>query len=217
EALKYYTALGYTNVYHLPLATNIDVFKPSLKNIKYKSEVLFIGYPYPNRVKLIHFLLENTPYHYTIIGRHWRNKLLKKWKNHRRIKIIEEWIPPQEVALYYNNASLILNPHRSHLFPQNKNKNKVKNNTINNRTFDIAACQGFQIIEEKSDLLSFFNKDEIISYNSFEDCLNKVSLYLDDTISKRLMVEKIHTKVITQHTFHKRIHFITTILQSQLY
>ncbi|WP_254915283.1 DUF3880 domain-containing protein, partial [Bacillus thuringiensis] len=83
EALKYYTALGYTNVYHLPLATNIDVFKPSLKNIKYKSEVLFIGYPYPNRVKLIHFLLENTPYHYTIIGRHWRNKLLKKWKNHR--------------------------------------------------------------------------------------------------------------------------------------
>ncbi|MEH7271769.1 glycosyltransferase, partial [Bacillus toyonensis] len=145
------------------------------------------------------------------------NKLLKKWKNHRRIKIIEEWIPPQEVALYYNNASLILNPHRSHLFPQNKNKNKVKNNTINNRTFDIAACQGFQIIEEKSDLLSFFNKDEIISYNSFEDCLNKVSLYLDDTISKRLMVEKIHTKVITQHTFHKRIHFITTILQSQLY
>ena len=47
-------------------------------------------------------------------------------ENHRRIKIIEEWIPPQEVALYYNNASLILNPHRSHLFPQNKNKNKVK-------------------------------------------------------------------------------------------
>ncbi|MED2628857.1 DUF3880 domain-containing protein, partial [Bacillus thuringiensis] len=62
EALKYYTALGYTNVYHLPLATNIEVFKPHLKNLKYKSEVLFIGYPYPNRVKLIQFLLEKTPY-----------------------------------------------------------------------------------------------------------------------------------------------------------
>ncbi|MFF2242523.1 DUF3880 domain-containing protein, partial [Bacillus thuringiensis] len=165
EALKYYTALGYTNVYHLPLATNIELFKPNQKNSKYKSEVLLIGYPYPNRVKLIQFLLEKTPYHYTIIGQHWRNKLLKKWKNHRRIKIIEGWIPPQEVALYYNNASLILNPHRSHLFPQNKNKNKVKNNTINNRAFDIAACQGFQIIEEKPDLSSFFNKDEIVSYN----------------------------------------------------
>ncbi|MEH7191126.1 MULTISPECIES: CgeB family protein [Bacillus cereus group] len=217
EALKYYTALGYTNVYHLPLATNIDVFKPNLKIPKYKSEILFIGYPYPLRVKLIHFLLEKTPYHYTIIGQHWRNKLLKKWKNHRRIKIIEEWIPPQEVALFYNNASLILNPHRSHLFPQNKNNNKVKNNTINNRTFDIAACQGFQIIEEKSDLSSFFNKDEIISYNSFEDCLNKISFHLHDTIFKKLMVEKIHTKVITQHTFHERIHFITTILQSHLH
>lgn len=217
EALKYYTTLGYTNVYHLPLATNIDVFKPSLKNIKYKSEVLFIGYPYPNRVKLIQFLLEKTTYHYTIIGQHWRNKLLKKWKNHRRIKIIEEWVSPQEVSLYYNNASLILNPHRSHLFPQNKNINRVKSNTINNRTFDIAACQGFQIIEEKSDLASFFKKDEIISYNSFEDCLNKVSFYLDDTISKRLMVEKIHTKVITHHTFHERIHFITNILQLHLH
>lgn len=217
EALKYYTALGYTNVYHLPLATNIEVFKPNLKNPKYKSEVLFIGYPYPNRVKLIQFLLEKTPYHYTIIGQHWRNKLLKKWKNHRRIKIIEGWIPPQEVALYYNNASLILNPHRSHLFPQNKNKNKVKNNTINNRAFDIAACQVFQIIEEKPDLSSFFNKDEIVSYNSFEDCLNKVSFYLNDTISKRVMVEKIHARVISQHTFHERIHFITTTIQSHIH
>ncbi|MCU4830309.1 glycosyltransferase family protein, partial [Bacillus toyonensis] len=104
-----------------------------------------------------------------------------------------------------------------YLFQQNKNKNKVKNNTINNRTFDIAACKGFQIIEEKSDLSSFFNKDEIISYNSFEDCLNKISFHSNDTISKKLMVEKIHTKVITQHTFHERIHFITTILQSHLH
>ncbi|MEK7019283.1 CgeB family protein [Bacillus sp. FSL R9-9410] len=215
EALKYYTSLGYTNVYHLPLATNIDIFKPGLKNSTYKSEVLFIGYPYPTRVKLIQFLLEKTPYHYTIIGQHWRNKLFKKWRNHRRIKIIEEWIPPQEVAFYYNNASLILNPHRSYLFPQNKNR--VKSNTINNRTFDIAACQGFQIIEEKSDLSSFFNKDEIISYNSFDDCLNKISFHLNDTILKGLMVEKIHTKVITQHTFHERINFITAILQSQLH
>ncbi len=123
---------------------------------------------------------------------------------------------PQEVAFYYNNASLILNPHRSYMFPQNKNKNRVKSNTINNRTFDIAACQGFQILEEKSDLSSFFNKDEIISYNSFNDCLNKISLHLNDTISKGLMIEKIHTKVITQHTFHERINFITTILRSQL-
>ncbi|MCU5130617.1 DUF3880 domain-containing protein [Bacillus cereus] len=217
EALKYYTALGYTNVYHLPLATNIELFKPNQKNSKYKSEVLLIGYPYPNRVKLIQFLLEKTPYHYTIIGQHWRNKLLKKWKNHRRIKIIEGWIPPQEVALYYNNASLILNPHRSHLFPQNKNKNKVKNNTINNRAFDIAACQGFQIIEEKPNLSSFFNKDEIVSYNSFEDCLNKLSFYLNDAISKRLMVEKIHARVISQHTFYERIHFITTTIQSHIH
>ncbi|MGR9594551.1 CgeB family protein [Bacillus thuringiensis] len=217
EALKYYTALGYTNVYHLPLATNIELFKPNQKNPKYKSEVLLIGYPYPNRVKLIQFLLEKTPYHYTIIGQHWRNKLLKKWKNHRRIKIIEGWIPPQEVALYYNNASLILNPHRSHLFPQNKNKNKVKNNTINNRAFDIAACQGFQIIEEKPDLSSFFNKDEIVSYNSFEDCLNKLSFYLNATILKRLMVEKIHARVISQHTFYERIHFITTTIQSHIH
>ncbi|MED2766006.1 DUF3880 domain-containing protein [Bacillus thuringiensis] len=216
EALKYYTDLGYSNVYHLPLATNIDIFKPSLKNPKYKSEILFVGYPYPLRVKLMQFLFEKTPYYYTIIGQHWRTKLLKKWKNHQRIKIIEEWIPPQEVALYYTNASLILNPHRSHLFPQNKNKNKVKNNTINNRTFDIAACQGFQIIEEKSDLSFFFNKDEIISYNSFEDCLNKIYLYSDCTTEKRLMIEKIYTKVITQHTFHERIHSITTILQSHL-
>lgn len=217
EALNYYIKLGYKDIYHLPLATNIDIFKPGLKDSAYKSEILFIGYPYPNRVKLIQFLLEHTPYHYTIIGQHWRNKLSKKWRNHQRTKIIEEWIPPQEVAFYYNNASLILNPHRSYLFPQNKNRNRVKSNTINNRTFDIAACQGFQIIEEKSDLSSFFNKDEIISYNSFKDCVNKISIYLHDTFSKTLIIEKIHKKVITQHTFHERINFIMKILQSKLH
>ncbi|KEK23388.1 CgeB family protein [Bacillus gaemokensis] len=216
-ALNYYTSLGYTNVYHLPLATNTTIFKSGLKKLDYKSEILFIGYPYPNRVKLIHFLLEKTPYHYTIIGQHWRNRLLKLWRKHPRIKIIEDWIPPQEVALYYNNTNLILNPHRSYLFPQNQNENKIKNNTINNRTFDIAACKGFQIIEEKRDLYSFFDRDEILFYQSFEDCSRKISIYLNDTDFKELMVQKAQKKVLKQHTFHQRIDFIIAIFQSQLH
>ncbi|MED3358372.1 protein CgeB, partial [Bacillus thuringiensis] len=54
-------------------------------------------------------------------------------------------------------------------------------------------------------------------YNSFEDCLNKLSFYLNDAISKRLMVEKIHARVISQHTFYERVHFITTTIQSHIH
>lgn len=211
-ALRHYQPV-HLNAYHLPLGTNPTVFKPLPAENIYKSDLLFVGYPYPTRVDLIHFLLENTNYQITLIGTAWYNALQKVWRNNPRVTIKDTWIKPQEVVYYYNGASIVLNPHRSHNFLHNQNTLGVVNESINNRTFDIAACEAFQLIEEKPDLRSFFTEEEMVSYRDYEDCLRKVVFYMDNEEQRRIIAQRARRVVIEKHTFLHRVKTMMDIIQ----
>ncbi|WJE53839.1 DUF3880 domain-containing protein [Bacillus cereus] len=76
-SLKHYQ-LVHPNAYHLPLGTDSATFKPLLLvEHAYRSDLLLIGYPYPTRINLIHFLLKNKNYHILLVGKGWRNRLQK--------------------------------------------------------------------------------------------------------------------------------------------
>lgn len=211
-ALKYYQSV-HPNAYHLPLGTDPIIFKPQLVEHAYKSDLLLIGYPYPTRVNLIHFLLKNTNYQITLVGKGWRYRLSKEWRSSPRVRIKDTWIAPQEVSYYYNGASIVLNPHRSHNFRLNQNTFGIINESINNRTFDIAACGAFQLIEEKSNLRSFFTEEDMVSYRDYEDCLRKVVAYMNDEEQKQIIARKAQKIVIEQHTFGHRVKEMFDIIQ----
>ncbi|WP_242221196.1 glycosyltransferase [Bacillus cereus group sp. BfR-BA-01380] len=211
-ALKYYQSV-HPNTYHLPLGTNDTIFKPvPIENV-YKSELLLVGYPYPTRVNFIHFLLEHTKYQITLIGKGWYNRLQKRWRNNSRVMIKDIWIEPQKVTYYYNGASIVLNPHRTHNFWHNQNTRGVMSESMNNRTFDVAACGAFQLIEEKPDLRSFFTEEEMISYLDYEDCLRKVIIYMNNKEMRERIAQKARKIVIEQHTFRHRIKEMIEIIQ----
>ncbi|MED4650745.1 glycosyltransferase [Bacillus pseudomycoides] len=212
-ALKQYQ-LVHQNAHYLPLGTNHSIFKPRSVEHVYKSDLLLVGYPYQTRVNLIHFLLKNTNYALTLIGKGWRNRLQKVWRNNARVMIEDTWMNPEKVSYFYNGASIVLNPHRSNNFLYNQNTSKVMNESINNRTFDIAACGAFQLIEEKPNLRSFFTEEEMISYQDYEDCLCKVITYMNDKKKKEIIAQKAQKIVIGQHTFCQRIKEMVKIIQS---
>ena len=203
-ALKHYQSI-HPNTYHLPLGTNDTIFKPLPIDNVYKSDLLLVGYPYPTRVNLIHFLLEHTKYQITLIGKGWYNRIQKRWRYNPRVMIKDTWIEPQKVAYYYNGASIVLNPHRTYNFQLNQNTRGIINESMNNRTLDIAACGTFQLIEEKPDLRSFFTDEEMISYRDYEDCLHKVVIYMDDKKQRDSIAQKARKIVVEQHIFRHRI------------
>ncbi len=212
-ALKHYQSV-HPNAYHLPLGTNHTIFRPRLVEHAYKSDLLLVGYPYPTRVNLIHFLLKNTNYQITLVGKGWRNRLQKIWRNNPRVMIKDTWVEPQEISYYYNGASIVLNPHRSHNFLHNQNTSGIISESINNRTFDIVACGAFQLIEEKPNLRSFFTEEEMVSYRDYEDCLRKVIAYMNDEEQRQIIAKKAQKIVIEQHTFYQRIKEMIDIIQS---
>ncbi|WP_257958811.1 CgeB family protein [Bacillus sp. V3-13] len=211
-ALDCYREEGHPNIFHLPLGTDPNTFIPS-KNPEEqkKDDICLVGYPYPQRIELIKFLLHNTQYTIHVVGGKWSDELTHVKQDHR-LKITD-WKPPQEVAHYYNSAKIILNTHRPHDLAENNNSMGIINKSINNRTFDIAACGAFQLITEELDLRSYFSEEEIISFEGDEDLLEKIDFYINNDKERKRISLNAREKVLKYHTFAHRIRELTAIAQ----
>lgn len=214
-ALKKYRSLGFTHVYHLPLGTDPTIFTEEYSDARYNSDVLLVGYPYPSRVQLVEFLLKFGDFEITVIGKQWHNLLSKKFRTHPNLKTYNVWLEPEEIAKFYNGAKIVLNPHRSSSFSHNQNRENIENESMNNRTFDIAVCGAFQLIEDVADLRNFFSEAEMVSYTGLEDCLEKVEFYLREENIRKSVAAIVRNKVLNEHTFQNRINKILNMIQKQ--
>ncbi|MBO0995700.1 CgeB family protein [Bacillus sp. SD088] len=209
-AYKVYLTAGFPYVYHLPLGTDPIIFTRQKVDFSFQSDVLLVGYPYPSRVQLVEFLLKNGTFPITVIGKQWHNQLAKKFRRDDQLTIYDQWMEPEMVAKFYNGTKIVLNPHRQAHFSY---KRDVINETINNRTFDIAACGAFQLIEDLPGLRSSFSEDEIIAYQDPSDCLAKVYFYLEKEELREKIASHAQKKVYLAHTFEHRIDMMKDIIE----
>ncbi|GLB62019.1 CgeB family protein [Cytobacillus sp. NCCP-133] len=212
-AKNYYIGKGHKQTFHLPLAAAPSIFKPIEVPPKFKSDICLLGYPYPDRIKYVQLLLHNTPYHIKVIG-NWRNKLFR-FRNNPRLTIHDDWVPPSSAAQYYNGAKIVLNTHRPHNLMQNKNRIGLHGTSINNRTFDVAACGVFQLIEYKEDLPIHFVEDhEIVSFNNEDELIFKINYYMKFKDERKKIAANAAKRVLKDHTFEKRIEKMLSIIQT---
>ncbi|MBN8201204.1 MULTISPECIES: CgeB family protein [Bacillaceae] len=211
-AKDFYIKKGHQQTFHLPLGTSTEIFKPIQAGPAFISDICLLGYPYPDRVKLIQVLLEKTPYKIKVIGK-WRNKLIRL-QNHPRLRIHDIWVEPSIAAQYYNGAKIVLNTHRPYNLHQNKNRIGIKGNSINNRTFDVAACGAFQLIEYKEDLpIHFIEDKEIVSFKTEDELLQKIIFYINHEEKRKEISELANKRVLKEHTFEKRMEDMLSKLQ----
>ncbi len=211
-AMDFYIKKGYQQTFHLPLGTSTEIFKSIQVGPTFKSDICLLGYPYPDRVKLIQLLLQKTPYKIKVIGK-WRNKLIKL-QNHPRLKIHDFWVEPPIAAQYYNGAQIVLNTHRPYNLSQNKNRIGINGKSINNRTFDVAACGAFQLIEYKEDLpIHFIEDQEVVSFKNDHDLLLKINYYIKYKEERQKIADLAAKRVIEEHTFDKRIEKMLSTIQ----
>lgn len=215
-AYDYYQKQGISQIYHLPLGTNTSIFSEKKVDPFYESDVLLVGYPYPTRVQLVKFLLECGNFSITVIGKEWHNFIPKRFRKHKNIRIINQWIEPIEVSKFYNGAKIVLNSHRNPRFTFYHNKQLIQNRTMNNRTFDIAACGRFQLINPLSELRNYFTEEEMITYENEQDCLEKIHYYLENENIRQLIAKKAQLKVVQCHTFRHRLEEIMSIIQQKI-
>ncbi|MBM7622082.1 spore maturation protein CgeB [Bacillus tianshenii] len=209
-ALHYYQQQGYKKSFHLPLGTNEHIYKPN-NTFGYISDFCLVGYPYPDRIKFVQLLLHYTKRNIILVGS-WKSHM-KSFKRNPNLMIHEGWVEPAKVAYYYSTSKIVLNTHRPYNLKYNQNHLGIIGRCINNRTFDVAACGAFQLIEHKEDLSKhFIEGEEIVSFRGFEDLMNKTDYYLDNEEERKAIASRARFRVLKEHTIHNRLKAMLSIL-----
>lgn len=214
-ALEFYKNNGHLYAYQFSLATEPQVFKPKQVEQKYRSDICIVGYPYPNRIQLIQYLLQNTSYKIKVVGK-WTNPLFR-FRTNQNLVIHEGWVEPSVVASFYNGAKIVLNTHRPFNLRQNQNKMGIIGKSINNRTFDVAACGSFQLIEFKEDLPThFLDDDEIVSFSNNQELVQKLDYYMKYEEERQRIADNARKRVLKEHTFENRLEKMLGLMKDSI-
>ena len=76
---------------------------------------------------------------------------------------------------------------------------------INQRPFDIAACGGLVLTDERECLRELFSSDEIVSYSCAEELVELAGHYMSHAVERQAIAERARARVLAEHTYAQRI------------
>jgi spore maturation protein CgeB len=193
---------GLKNVYYLPQCTDPDVHKPmqlnDQENELYCSDLSLIGSMYPYRLKFIEQIVDFNP---SLWGRGW-----SKVSNLEILKLYRgKDIRGTRKAKAISGSAISLNPHHP--------LNDI--NGVNRRTFDIAACRGFQLVDCKVDMERVFTiNKEIICFRTIDELRRLIEYYLRHPNERVQVAEAAYQRVLKEHTYDHRAKEILEIIKN---
>lgn len=209
-----YQNAGHKNVHHLPLGVDPSIFSPeSNRKNTYNYDICLVGFPYPDRIDTIKFLLEHTPHTILTVGMNW-NLSLQNYTANPNYQYITRWMYPHQVATIYNQTKIVLNTHRPHQFKYNRSKTGFINRSINNRTFEIASCGAFQLTDPKPDLSNhFIIGKEMVTFSSMEDLLEQTNYFMKHEKERMEIAKRARQRVVQNDTFVHRLEEMVNIIR----
>lgn len=97
----------------------------------------------------------------------------------------------------YSSSKISLNVHEDYV--------KRFNCEVNERTFKIMACGGFELSDNVQLLRRFFNERELVIATSTDDWFDKITYYLTHETERHAIAEAGRKNVLVNHTYHNRV------------
>jgi spore maturation protein CgeB len=190
--------LGVRQFFYLPLAADPDWFRRITDAdllAPYKTDLSFMGAGYPNRRAAFSRLLD---YDFKIWGTDWDLTT----DVGRRVQDRGRRIPTQETVLIYNAAKINLNLHSS-VFTAGIDS---QGGFINPRTFEIAACGAFQLVDQRDPLSSHFHiGKDLAAFTDLADLRRSIDFYLQADERREEMAALARARVLAEHTYRHRM------------
>jgi len=208
-----YLSSGCPNVYHLPLAVNPQLFRPMHVPPEYRSDICFIGMGFWNRVRLMNDLADYLKDKKVFIaGGLWNH--MPRYEELRPF-IHNAWIPETEVSKHYNGAKIVINIHRTTEAGQdNRNSLNWAADSINPRTYEIAASGVLQLTDYRAELPERYEVGtEIAAFQSSDHLIALLDHYLNHEEERRRMAVRSFRRTYRQHTFLHRIDTLLRVLE----
>jgi spore maturation protein CgeB len=194
---------GLRNVRYLPQCTNAEVYRPyelgETEKGLFCSDVSLVGSRYAYRVKLLRGLAE---FNIALWGRGW-----SKVSDKRLLQSVRgSDIRGPKKAKVFSGSAISLNPHHP--------LNDIRG--TNSRTFDIAACKGFQLSDDKEDMRDLLKPgEEVICFRTAEELEKLIGYYLSHPDERKQVAEAAHQRVLKDHTYFNRASEILDIVKNR--
>ena len=201
--------IGVRNGFYLPLAAEPSVHHPleldSVDKHKFGAPLSFLGAGYPNRRAAFRRL---TRFDLKIWGNDWDGESALARNMARPGKRIE----PEEAVKIFNATDVNLNLHSSvqsaDLVPPG--------DFVNPRTFELAACGAFQLVDKRGLLPELFGLDELATFSSMEELEEKIAYFLEHPAERAAYAQKSRQRVLAEHTYAHRMQTLLDTVASRL-
>lgn len=199
ECLEAIRKAGATHVHYLPTACDPRVHTPmtltAAERERWGSPISFVGAGYHNRRQTFAGL-SHLPC--KIWGTEW--PVMKPFD--RMVQEAGRRLTPEEYTKIFNSTDINLNLHSSN----ERDGVDPTGDFINPRTFELAACGAFQLVDERSLLAECFEPGkEIATFSSVSDLKEKIAYYLERPDERQSIVNRGRARVLRDHTYEKRL------------
>jgi spore maturation protein CgeB len=191
-------AAGCQNHHYLPVAADPRIHQPlnlSPEDLsEFGSDLSHVGAGYYNRRQTFSKLLD---YDFRLWGNDWEGSgplTSCLQRNGGRLST-------EDCVKVFNATRINLNLHSS---TYHETVNPF-GDFLNPRTFEIAACGSFQLVDERSLMSECFRPDEIATFHDLKDLRDKINYYLSHPQECRQLADSGRDRVIADHTYEHRM------------
>jgi spore maturation protein CgeB len=194
---------GATDVSYLPLAADPSIHRPLTltdgERATLGADVSFVGAGYANRRTVLPRLL----------SQEWTFKLWgNEWEGATGLeKVLQRGgtrIETETCVKVFNATKVNVNLHSfvgEGFDPDG--------DFVNPRTFELAACGAFQVVDRRSLLPALFTSDQMVMARSADGLVSQVRAWLRDEAGRRDVVQAARARVLAEHTY---VHRMRTLL-----
>jgi spore maturation protein CgeB len=193
---------------------------------KYKSDILFLGAMYPNRVKFLESIIPLVKRHkldFKICG---HTHYMPKNSPLQEFVFESGTIPHNETVKYYNGAKVVLNMFRDTKWnPRTKTKKNPYNRSrftaesMNPRAYEVPLCQSFMLMEDlRPEAREVYTEDEVAFFSDEKSLQKQLRYYLvgKGKEKREKMAFNAYRKAAENHTYIHRLQSIKEILEEDI-
>lgn len=188
---------GSPNAVYLPTACDPQRHAPvSLtddERRRFGADVSFAGAPYLNRQRMLLGLIDLSP---KIWGEGWAGTELERLAAEGGARFDLD-----EMVRIFAATKINLNIHSAnHVDGLDPDPDYV-----NPRTFELASCQAFQIVDARQPLPALFRDDELVTFRSTKELRSLIAHYLARPDERAAIAARGRARVVAEHSFVHRV------------
>lgn len=211
ECIDVIRKAGATHVHYLPTACDPLVHAPvalsAEERARWGSPISFVGAGYHNRRQTF-ASLAHLPF--KIWGTEW--PACKPFD--RLVQESGRRLTPEEYIKIFNSTDINLNLHSSN----ERDGVDPTGDFINPRTFELAACGVFQLVDERALLAEVFEPGkEVATFSSVTELKEKIAYYREHPEERDQIARAGRARVLRDHTYDKRLAQMLEVIYGSSY